>query len=155
MIDIKNAKIIDLPPKGGGLLTKDKKEDTKFIVGEIDYAILDCVSYDINTIQDITNMLQIKTITIEKHMYVLVKEGFINFQNNRFTIAPKAGDAVSIFDRDHHEKCVQIDKFVISSINRKKEQTLKTYKTIDIISIVLMVVIVILIIYFGKDLLSG
>ena len=71
----------------------------------------------------------------EKHMYVLVKEGFINFQSNRFNIALKGSDAASIFDRDQHEKCASIDKFILSSIKRKKEQKLKTYQIIDFISI--------------------
>lgn len=133
----------------------DTKEDTKFVIGEIDYAILRCVAYDINTIQDITHMLQMRTITVEKHMYILVKEGFINFQSNRFTIDLKGSDAASIFDRDNHDKCVPIDTFIISSIKRKKEQQLKTYKMIDSISIVLMIAIIILIIYYGKGLLSG
>lgn len=131
-------------------LKDNMANNNNFTIGEIDYAILKSMIYDVKTIRDMINILQIRTIVIEKHIYLLLKEGFVNFQLDNFTITEKGNDIVYLFERDKSESVWRpIDTFIISTMKQRKEQKLKTYKMIDMILLVSMIILIILIIYFG------
>ncbi len=126
------------------------KEDAGLITGDIDYAILKSVAMKIKTIHDISTVIQIRTIVIEKHMYELVKKGFINFQFDYFVITLKGNEEINNFETSHsEEEWKPISKFITSTLKQQKEQKLRTYKIIDVILVILMLILFILVIYFG------
>ena len=133
------------------IVTDKDVKDIK--IGEIDYAILKSVTLDINDIRDIIKILQIRTIIIEKHIYSLVKNGFLSYTLDKFTITSNGENVISSFERDNPEKWISINQFIVSTIEHQKEQKVKTYKIIDLILKISMIILIILIIYFGKDLL--
>ena len=139
---------------GNDIVNKeDNREDNRFVMGGIDYAILRSVAYGIETITDISNILQIRTLTIEKHIYMLAKEGFVNFQLQHFIITSKGHDAIFSFEGDNSENIwMPIEEFIISKMKQQREQKKKMYKMIDIILLVLMIVLIIYIVFIGKDL---
>ncbi len=98
-------------------------------VGEIDYAILKSIDYDVKNLMDIVKVLQIRTILIEKHIYVLVKDGFIIFQFDHYVITPEGENAILSFERENSENT--INKFIVSSVKLRKEQKIKAYKTVQ------------------------
>ncbi len=133
----------------------DRKEsiDDRFVVGEIDYAILLSMTNGIDTITGIANMLQIRTLIIEKHIYMLLREGFVGSQLQHFSVTSKGNDAIFSFERENSEDIwAPIDEFIISVMKKRKEQKIEMYKMINIILLVLMICLVIFIIYLGKDL---
>lgn len=140
----------------------DKKECGKN-VGEIDYAILISLNYlrdlDIKNIdeeiRELSGILQIRHIIIERHFYQLVKNGSIisntESENNIYGLTQTGIDAINEFERCNEEWEV-IDKFIKTSIGNKKEQKIKIYKTTDkvltIAAIVCILSIVYVVIYF-------
>lgn len=117
--------------------------------GEVDYAILKSIAYDFKTTKEIAKALQIRTIIIEKHIYRLIKEGFIKYFQH-CVLTSKGKDAIIEFERSNPEDVWKpIDEFIISVVEHKKEQKSKTQKTIDLILLISVVLLIILIIYFG------
>ncbi len=131
----------------------DDDGNNRFVVGEIDYAILISMTNGAETITDIANILQIRTLIIEKHMYMLLREGFVGSQLQHFTITPKGNDTILSFERENSgDVWVPINEFIMSVMKRRKDQKIKTYKMINIILLVSMICLIIFIIYLGKDL---
>jgi hypothetical protein len=118
-------------------------------IGEIDYAILRCVAYGVETIHDITEMLYIRTIIIERHAYRLIKEGFINF-GLKLNITLKGNTTIALFEKDNPEnRWRPIDEFIMYMIKQQKERKLAYYKAMNLISIISIIILTMLIIYFG------
>ncbi len=124
-------------------------EASSISFGEVDYAILKSVSYGFKSITDISKALQIRTIVIEKHIYELIKDGFIKcFQYCMLT--SKGKDAIRDFEKNVSvDTWKPIDEFIVSVIEHKKEQSSKIQKMIDKILLICVVILIILIIYFG------
>ena len=117
--------------------------------GEVDYAILKSVTYGFKTIKEIAGALQIRTMVIEKHVYELIKNGYIKYFQY-CVITSKGKQAIEDFVLNNHEDVWQpIDEFIVSVIEQKKERNLKLQKMIDIILLISIIVLIILIIYFG------
>ena len=123
--------------------------DSKLEIGDIDYAILKLVSYKTWAIAEIANMLQIRTLTIEKHIYKLSKEGFVIFQFQNFGITKNGEEVIRYFENDNSiDKWKPIEDFIISTIENRKKRKLKIYKTLDFVLLLLMIILTMLIIYF-------
>lgn len=132
-------------------------------VGEIDYAILISLNYlrdsDIRSIdeeiRELSNILQIRHIIIERHFYQLIKNGSIisNTESgkNRYILTQIGTDVIGEFEI-HNEEWISIDNFIKTSIGNKKEQKIKTYKIVDkvltIATIVCILSIGYVVIYF-------
>ena len=127
-------------------------------VGEIDYAILISLNYlrdsDIRSIdeeiRELSNILQIRHIIIERHFYQLVKNGSIisNTESgkNRYILTKIGTDTIGEFEI-HNEEWMAIDNFIKTSIGNKKEQKIKTYKTVDKVLTVAAIVCILSIVY--------
>lgn len=130
-------------------------------VGEIDYAILVSLNYlrdsDIRSIdeeiRELSNMLQIRCIIIEKHFYQLVKNGSIisnmesgNESRNKYVLTQAGTDAMNEFERCN-EEWMAIDSFIKTSIENKKERKLKIYKTTNNILTVAAIICILSIVY--------
>lgn len=124
----------------------DKDEKDSF--GEIDYAILKSVANNTTTVNEIINILQIRTLIIEKHIYFLVKGGFMDLQRDHFIITSNGYEAINSFE-SKSGNWRSIEEFIISEIKKRKEQKLKTYKIIDMILLASIIILIILVIYFG------
>lgn len=129
------------------------REDVKEEISNIDYAILRSIYY-VNTlnindvekeIREISNILQIRVITVEKRIYVLIKNGSIKFDEH-LVLTHKGENAISKFELDRKE-WISIDSFIIANMKNKKERDLKIHKTIDKILLAIIVVLVVLVIY--------
>jgi len=117
--------------------------------GEVDYALLKSVTYGFKTMKEIAEALQIRTMVIEKHVYKLVKNGYIKYFQY-CVITSKGKQALEDFAINNHEDVWQpIDEFIVSVIEQKKERNLKLQKMIDMILFISIIVLIILIIYFG------
>ena len=117
--------------------------------GEVDYALLKSVTYGFKTMKEIAEALQIRTMVIEKHVYKLVKNGYIKYFQY-CVITSKGKQALEDFAINNHEDVWQpIDEFIVSVIEQKKERNLKLQKMIDMILLISIIVLIILIIYFG------
>ncbi len=117
--------------------------------GEVDYAILKSITYDFKTIRQISSALQIRTIVVEKHIYDLIKEGFIKYFQY-CVLTSKGKSAIEDFEKNNPEDVWKpIDDFIVSIIERKKTQNLKIQKIIDMILLISIIILIILIIYFG------
>jgi hypothetical protein len=127
---------------------KDKdRDEEKF--GEVDYAILKSVTLGFKTIKEISGVLQIRTMVIEKHIYRLIKDGLIKYFEY-CVITSKGKQAIEDFTKNNPEDVWQpIDEFIASVIETKKERNLKFQKMIDRIFLILIIVLILLIIYFG------
>lgn len=127
--------------------------NNRFVVGEIDYAILISMINGADTITDIANILQIRTLIIEKHIYVLLREGFVGSQLQHFTITSKVNDAILSFEGENSKDIwLPIKEFIMSVMRKRKDQKIKIYKVTNIILLILMIFLIILAIYLGKDL---
>ncbi len=131
-------------------------------VGEIDYAILVSLNYlrdsDIRSVDEeiieLSNILQIRHIIIEKHFYQLVKNGSIissgnesrDESGNKYVLTQIGTDAMNVFETSN-EEWVAIDNFIKTSIENKKEQKIKIYKTIDNALTVAAIVCILSILY--------
>ncbi len=129
------------------------EKEIKQEIDDIDYAILRLINY-INTlnlndiekeIREITSILQIRVIIVEKHIYRLSKNGFIKF-DERCILTQKGEDAINKFERDNKEY-MSIDNFIIASIKNKKERDLKIHKIVDKVLLIIIVMLIILVIY--------
>jgi|SRR3989304_5025204 len=129
----------------------DNNDDIKEL-GTIDYAILKLLTIGMWTIADVINLLQIRSLVIEKHIYSLTREGFIDFQLQHFIITPKGQEITLSFERNNPiDKWKPVDDFIMNSIENRKTRKIKFYKMIDFILLILIVILIILIIYYGKD----
>jgi hypothetical protein len=117
-------------------------------IGEIDYAILKCISYGYVKIQDLNNILEIRTIILEKHIYEIIKDNLLNVQNEEFVITDKGNEAINYYETNKPENIWKpIDDFIISSIRTRKEQRIKFYKTLNLIMAISIVILIIIILY--------
>jgi len=123
-----------------------ESEDTGF--GEIDYAILKSIEYGFKTINEISNALQIRNFVVEKHIYRLVKEGFIKYF--QFCVITSIGkNAIEEFEKNNPEDVWKpIDEFIVMVIENRKERNIKIQKMIDLILVISVVILIILDIYF-------
>ena len=117
--------------------------------GEVDYAILKSITYGFKEIKQISKALQIRTLVVEKHVYALIKEGYLKYFQYA-VITSKGNEAILYFESNNHEDVWKpIDEFIVSVIENTKERSLKFQKTIDMILLISMIILIILIIYFG------
>lgn len=132
-----------------------EEKSVESAIGEIDYAILKSISYDINTITDIVKILQIRTITLERHIYRLINEVFINLGlDSKFNLTVKGIETISNFEKENPDKWSPINDFILSATIHQKEQRTKIYKIIDNLLLLSMIFLILLIIYFGKSLMG-
>lgn len=125
-------------------------------LGLVDYAILKSLTTGIWTIQDIVNLLQIRGLIIEKHIYDLTRVGFVDtkiigyFRSQYFDITQKGKEFIYSFERDNPiDKWQPVEGFIINSVENRKKRKIMFYKTLDFILLIVMAIIIILIIYFG------
>lgn len=150
----KTQNIADITDASKVLTKEDIEQKTDADVpdnefGEVDYAILKSVTYGFKTMKEIAEALQIRTMVIEKHVYKLIKIGYIKYFQY-CVITSKGKQALEDFVLNNHEDVWQpIDEFIVSVIEQKKERNLKLQKMIDMILLILMIVLIVLIIYFG------
>lgn len=125
-------------------------------IGEIDYAILRSVSCRIDTIPLLNMILQIRTVILEKHLYLLTRGELLNFQSGHFKITERGANTIDIEvpkDIENIDKIKKIDEFIVSTVEKQKKERIKTYKIIDISLIIITIVLIILILYLGRELL--
>lgn len=124
-----------------------ESEDSAF--GEVDFAILKSITYGFKTIDEISNALQIRNLVVEKHIFKLIKEGFIKYF--QFCVLTSLGkNTIEEFEKNNPEDIWKpIDEFIIQVIEKKKERNIKIQKTIDLILVITVILLIILIIYFG------
>lgn len=117
--------------------------------GEVDYAILKSVTLGFKTIKEISEVLQIRTMIIEKHIYKLIQDGFIKYF--QYCVITSSGkQAIEDFVKNNPEDVwMPIDEFILSVIEQKKERNLKFQKMVDLVLLISMIVLIVLIIYFG------
>lgn len=122
-------------------------------IGEVDYAILKSVNYIRNLnirdlgkeIREITKILNIRAIIIEKHIFALIKNEFINI-NEHCIVTYKGEDAIFEFERNNGE-WKNIDNFIMAQIKNRKERNLKFYTIADKFLLVLIVICIVYIVY--------
>lgn len=116
----------------------------------IDYAILKLLMIGTWTTPDIVNLLQIRALVIEKHIYELTREGFADFQLQHFIITSKGKEFIFSFERDNSiDLWKSVDDFIIRSVENRKERKIRFYKMVDFILLISMVILIILAIYVG------
>ncbi len=117
--------------------------------GEVDYAILKSVTLGFKTIKEIADLLQIRTMVIEKHIYKLTKAGFIKYYDY-CVITSKGKQAIEDYVKSSSEDVWRpIDEFIASVMEARKERNLKLQKLIDIILLISIIFLIMLVIYFG------
>lgn len=117
--------------------------------GEVDYAILKSITYGFKDIKQISGALQIRTLIVEKHVYALIKEGYLKYFQYA-VITSKGKDSVIDFENNNPEDVWKpIDEFILAVMENKKERSLKMQKMVDLVLLIAMIVLIILIIYFG------
>lgn len=116
----------------------------------VDYAIMKSLVIGNWTTSDIVNLLQIRTLVVEKHIYDLTREGFVDFQSQHFIITQKGKDSILSFERDNTVNVWKpVEDFIVQTIENRKKEKIRFYKTVNFILLVLMVILIILAIYFG------
>jgi len=128
---------------------KDEPVAHEKAFGEVDYAVLKSVSYEIKTIPQISKALQIRANVVEKHIFNLIKDGYLKYF--QFCVLTTHGkNAIEEYEHSKPEDIwMPIDNFIVTIIKRKKENNLKIQKLIDIVLLVSIIILIILIIYFG------
>jgi len=127
----------------------EKETDSETGFGEVDYAILKSITYGFEDIRQISSALQIRTVIVEKHVFSLIKEGFLKYFQ-LVVLTSKGKDAILDFETNSPEDVWKpIDEFIASFKERKKERSLKIQKILDIVLLIAMIILIILIIYFG------
>lgn len=118
-------------------------------IEELDYAILKSAYYGFKTIREIGKALKIRPIIVEKHVYKLIREGSLKY----FEYAVLTTKGIAVISDFEKVKPVEvwkpIDEYIVSVIEKRKEQRLRTYKIVDSLLFVSMVILVVLIIYYG------
>jgi hypothetical protein len=138
----------EISPPEEATMTKEPVVHEKGF-GEVDYAILKSITYGFKDIKQISKALQIRTLVVEKHVYDLIKEGFLKYFQYA-VITSKGKDAIFDFEANKPEDVWKpIDEFIVSVIEYNKERSLKFHKMIDIVLLISMIILIILIIYFG------
>lgn len=121
--------------------------DTDF--EELDYAILKSIHYGFKTNREISKVLKIRSIIVEKHIYKLLREGYIKYFEHAF-LTSLGNSAILDFEKNKSEDIWKpIDRYIVSVIENRKEFKLKAQKTIDVLLLALILILIILIIYFG------
>jgi hypothetical protein len=116
---------------------------------EVDYAVLKSVTYGFKNIKQISKTLQIRAFVVEKHINNLIKDGYIKYFQY-CALTSKGKQAIEDFEKNNPEDAWKpIDEFIVSIIERNKEQNLKLSKLIDVILLISIITLIILIIYFG------
>ncbi len=116
---------------------------------EVDYAVLKSVTYGFKNIKQISKALQIRAFVVEKHVYNLIKEGDIKYFQY-CVLTSKGKQTIEDFEKNNPEDVWKpIDEFILSVIEKNKEENLKLQKLIDMILLVSTIALIILIIYFG------
>lgn len=137
-------KVIASGPRNPDAIDISEKE-----FGELDYAILKSITYGFENIKQISKALQIRTMIVERHVYKLIKEGFIKYFQN-CVLTSKGKYAIEEFEKNNPEDVWKpIDEFILSVIEHNKEKKVKLQKMIDIALLISSVTLIILIIYFG------
>lgn len=117
---------------------------------KIDYAILKLLTIGTWTTSDIVNLLQMRTLIIEKHIYELTKVGFADFQSQYFVITQRGKESILSFERDNSANMWKpIEEFIGHSVENRKKGKIRFYKTVDFILFISMVFLIILAIYVG------
>ena len=107
----------------------------------IDYAILKSLIIEPRTIPDIVNLLQMRALIIEKHIYALTRGGFADFQLQHVVITQKGKEFTYSFERDNSiDIWKPVDNFIIRSIENRKKEKIRLYKTVDFILLISMVI---------------
>ncbi|NJD51797.1 MAG: hypothetical protein FIB07_02915 [Candidatus Methanoperedens sp.] len=128
---------------------QDNTENEDIVFGEVDYAILKSVTYGFKTIKEISNALQIRSPVVEKHIYKLIKDGFIKYFQF-CVITSKGKNVIEEFETGNPEEVWRpIIEFIEIVIENRKERNIKIQKSIDLILVVSVIILIILIIYFG------
>lgn len=118
-------------------------------IDELDYAISKSAYYGFKTIREIAKALKIRPIIVEKHVYKLIKEGFLKYVEYA-VLTSKGVGMISDFEMVKPlEVWKPIDEYIVSVIEKRKQQRLRTYKIVDRLLFVSMVILVVLIIYYG------
>jgi hypothetical protein len=128
---------------------KQEMENEEIGFGEVDYAILKSITYGFKDINEISNALQIRNLVVEKHIFKLIKEGFIKYF--QFCVLTSTGkNAIEEYEINNPEDIWKpIVEFIVTVIERKKERSLKIQKIVDIVLLIAMIILIILIFYFG------
>ena len=135
------------PPEEAAITQEPVVHEKGF--GEVDYAILKSITYGFKDIKQISKALQIRTVIVEKHIYALIKEGYLKYFQYA-VITSKGNDAIIDFENNNPEDVWKpIDEFILAVIENKKERSLKMQKMIDLVLLIAMIILIILIIYFG------
>ncbi|MCZ7400080.1 MAG: hypothetical protein O8C62_10490 [Candidatus Methanoperedens sp.] len=117
--------------------------------GEVDYAILKSIAYDFKSTTQISKALQIRAAVIEKHIFKLIKNGFIKYFQY-CVLTSKGKDAIIEFEGNNPEDVWRpIDEFIVSVVEHNKENKVKLQKMIDTALLISIIILIILIIYFG------
>lgn len=129
--------------------TPEKEAPDEKGFGEVDYAILKSITYGFKEMKQISGALQIRTLIVEKHVYALIKEGYLKYFQYA-VITSKGEDAIIDFENNNPEDVWKpIDEFILAVMENKKERSVKMQKMIDLFLLIAMIVLIILIIYFG------
>ena len=116
----------------------------------IDYAILKLLTIGTWATSDIVNLLQMRTLIIEKHIYELTRGGFADFQSQYFVITQRGKESILSFERDNPSNVWKpVEEFIKHSVENRKKGKIRFYKTVNFVLLILMVILIILAIYFG------
>jgi hypothetical protein len=132
--------------------SRDEKNMDKAIgmeIEELDYAILKSIYYGFKTVRELAKALKIRPIIVEKHVYKHIKEGFLKYVDDA-VLTSKGIGMISDFERVKSvEVWKPIDEYIVSVMDNRKKQKLRTYKIIDNLLLISMGILVVLIIYYG------
>jgi hypothetical protein len=116
----------------------------------VDYAIMKSLTIGNWSTPDMVNLLQIRTLVVEKHIYELTREGFIDFQSRHFVITNKGKNYIFSFEKDNPVNIWKpVEDFIFQTIENRKKERIRFYKTVDFILLISMVILVVLAIYVG------
>lgn len=118
-------------------------------IEELDYAILKSTNHGFKTIREIAKALKIRPLIVEKHVYKLIRDGFLKYVEDA-VLTSKGTAIISDFERVKPvEVWKPIDEYIAFVLENRKKQKLKIYKIIDSSLLVSMVILAVLIIYYG------
>jgi hypothetical protein len=117
---------------------------------KIDYAILKLLTIGTWTTPDIVNLLQMRTLIVEKHIYDLTRGGFADFQSQYFVITQRGKESILSFEKDNIPNVWRpIEEFIQQSVENRKKGKIRLYKTVDFVLLTIMAILIILAIYVG------
>lgn len=143
---MKSGKQIKTNKKDADDVSEKDVIEKKF--GEVDYAILKSITYGFKNIKEISKVLQIRTMIVEKHVYNLTKAGFIKYFQY-VMITSEGKQAIDEFEKNNPENVWKpIEEFILSAIEHNKQKRLMLQKMIDIALLISVALLIILIIYY-------